>query len=129
MIKRSKHIGSNWHKPLVISVILLISSLVYSQDTILKLSHDTIVYRYGDKIAEMISAGKVVTGFSKTMVYHAKGPPYLIEEPLGKMMDFEILYYLDMIIFIEYGQVAYLRNLKKESLKASKKKSNKKTNK
>ena len=85
-----------------------------------KLKSDTIDYdlkvlskRYGKKIAIDLVQGVVKYGYSKTMVYHAKGKPYLIEEPLGVMLDYEIYFYNDAVIFIEFGTVVGIKEIKK----------------
>ena len=78
-----------------------------------KYSLETLSQRYGDKVAMELIEGKVKVGYSITMVYHAKGAPYLVEEPIGENMDLEILFYQDMVIWIEYSTVAMIKELKK----------------
>lgn len=74
-----------------------------------KYDYKTLCYRYGKTIAAKIENGIVEYGFTKNMVFHAKGAPYLIEEPSGPMMDYEILHYPDMTIFIEYGSITVIK--------------------
>lgn len=70
---------------------------------------DSLQKRYDKILAHKLCNGIVELGYSRSMVFHAKGKPYLIEEPYGEMMDFEIFYYVDMVVIIEYGLVNYIR--------------------
>jgi hypothetical protein len=76
-------------------------------------SQEALSDRYGEKIALKLKAGIVEYGYSADMVYHAKGLPYLIETPFGERMDFEIYYYQDMVVFMEFGLVMELKIIKK----------------
>lgn len=78
-------------------------------DTIPSYPQKQLVNRFGKKAASNIMQNKIEPGYSHSMVILAKGRPYLIEEPLGKYMDFEIFYYNDCAVFFEYGIVTHIK--------------------
>lgn len=109
---------------LALFILFGLHNLSYSQESTDPTSTDTNVEnveydfvtlseRYGNKTAIDLKNGIVKFGDSKAMVYHALGTPYLIEEPYGPMLDYEIQYFNTAVVFIEYGVVINIKKLEK----------------
>jgi hypothetical protein len=78
-------------------------------DSIPKYDLEILSYRYGKNDAQRILDGKIELGFTRSMAILAKGFPYEIEEPLGKYLDFEIFFYRDCTVFIEFGSITHIK--------------------
>ena len=99
---------------LIVLTLFSVQNIIHGSDTgktdsVPTYSFEELEDRFGKKSAELISQNKVAVGFSRSMVILAKGKPYLVEEPLGRYMDFEILHCKDCTVFIEYGVVTAVR--------------------
>jgi hypothetical protein len=81
----------------------------FTNDTIPEYSLKELENRYGKKAAFHIHNHSIEVGFSRTMVLLAKGHPHVIEQPMGKYMDFEIFHYQDCTVFFEYGIVTNIK--------------------
>ena len=81
-------------------------------DSIPTYNKEELEIRFGKRTAKNILNNTIAIGYSHDMVYLAKGIPYLIEEPLGKFMDFDIYFYPDCVVFFEFGAVTHIKRHK-----------------